>query len=134
VYQTEWLSEAFATADWYQPDEAFRDDMLTPVQKNNAAIIAARERELHEALSAKKIDPASLDGLFAEDLRVLRNEIYARHGRVFENAGLSKYFSGLPWYKPDPSYDEASLTEVERANAETIRLAEKGAGSLHFEG
>ncbi len=134
VFTTDWLSEAFEPADWYHADPDFHDDMLTPGQKNNAAVIAARERELHEALSSKKIDPASLDGLFAEDLRVLRNEIYARHGRVFQNAGLRKYFSGLPWYKPDPSYDEASLSEIERANTETIKLAEKSAGSLHFEG
>lgn len=31
-------------------------------------------------------------------LRVLRNSIYARHGRIFKDAALRDYFNSQPWY------------------------------------
>ena len=86
--------------------------MLTKLQLDNVAVIAARERELHDALATKKFDPGMLDGLFTEDLRRLRNEVYARHGRTFKDADLREYFTSFPWYKPDPAFNEASLSPM----------------------
>src|SRR5262249_4593823 len=83
VYKTEWLNNAFSEYGWYSPNEAFRDEQLTQVQKANVIVIAARERESHDALSTTAIQQSMLEGLFTEDLRRLRNEIYARHGRKF---------------------------------------------------
>lgn len=134
-FQTEWLQNWFGRHDWYKRAKPFRDDMLTPVDRQNVKLIAARERELHEALSTQPIAASSLDGLFTEDLRRLRNEIYARHGRAFKDAELRSYFGSLDWYKVDPKFSEASLSAVERANAETIRKLEDGAESkILFEG
>ena len=31
-------------------------------------------------------------------LRVLRNSIYARHGRIFKDSSLRSYFNSPPWY------------------------------------
>lgn len=134
-FKTEWLQNWFGRHDWYTPADTFREELVTPVDKQNVKLIAARERELHEALSTKAIAAASLDGLFTEDLRRLRNEIYARHGRAFKDAELRSYFGSLDWYKVDPQFTEASLSAVERANAATIRKLEDGAESkILFEG
>jgi len=135
IFKADWLSGWFQQYDWYTPNENFRDEQLTPLQKNNAAVIAASERKLHEALSTTPIDPQTLEGLYAEDLKLLRNEIYARHGRAFKEPGISGYFSSLPWYKISATFTEKSLTGVERANVETIRRLETAAGSkISFEG
>ena len=132
-FHSVWLASWFAGYEWYTPLE--KQPVLTKLQTNNAAVIAARERELHDALATKKIDPAMLDGLFTEDLRRLRNEVYARHGRTFKDADLRGYFTSFPWYKPDPSYTEVSLSAIERANVDTIRRLEEGAESrISFEG
>jgi hypothetical protein len=134
-FQTGWLANWFSQYSWYQPNEEFRDETLTPVQKNNVAVITARERELHDLLSNAPVATSMLDGLFTEDLRRLRNEIYARHGRPFKDAELRSYFESLDWYRPDPAFDEASLSPTERANAELIQRMEREASSrIVFEG
>ena len=66
-----------------------------------------------------------LDGLFVEDLRVLRNEIYARHGRIFKDKELQKYFAEQPWYKQNPDFKDEMLSEKEYKNLSVIREAEE---------
>ncbi|MBI0581293.1 YARHG domain-containing protein [Neobacillus cucumis] len=56
-------------------------------------------------------------------LRLARNEIYARHGYVFKSKDLQTYFSGKSWYHPNPSFD-GSLNDVERQNVTTIKARE----------
>jgi hypothetical protein len=127
-----WLAGYFYRHDWYATKEKVE---LTPADMENVKLIVARERALHDALSTKKIDPASLEGLFDEDLRRLRNEIFARHGRTFKDPDLRDYFGSFDWYKPDPTFTEASLSPLERANVDTIRRIEDTADSRFiFEG
>ncbi len=135
AFKSAWLANWFAAFEWYQPDDGFKESMLTPTQKKNVALIAARERELHDALSNRKIEPSMLEGLFSEDLRRLRNEVYARHGRTFKDADLREYFSSFAWYKPNPAYRDSSLSDIERANVEIIGRLEQGADRrINFEG
>lgn len=77
-----------------------------------------------------------VSGLFVEDLRVLRNEIYARRGRVFKDAQLQKYFITQAWYQPNPDFKDENLTEIESKNLAVIREAELNAISKfsEFEG
>jgi hypothetical protein len=61
-------------------------------------------------------------------LRLLRNAVYARHGRVFQAKDLQDFFSQEPWYQPDPAYTDARLTAEDRQHLERIQAAEaKGA-------
>ncbi len=57
-------------------------------------------------------------------LRLLRNEIYARHGRTFLSADLATYFSGQSWYRPDPAFAETSLSTTEKENIEALARVE----------
>jgi len=68
-----------------------------------------------------------LAGKSSGELRRLRNEVYARHGRVFKDPALVEYFTAQPWYKPDPSFSESQLTDEDRVRLELIRAAEKKA-------
>ena len=58
-------------------------------------------------------------------VRLLRNEIYARHGRIFKDKALQSYFAGMPWYKPNPAFNESMLTALEKKNAQAILDHEK---------
>jgi len=67
------------------------------------------------------------------DIRIAKNEIYARHGRKFSSADLQEYFAQMPWYRgtiePD-QFDENSLNEIERANVSFLdQEYQKGTGS-----
>lgn len=59
-----------------------------------------------------------------EELKMIRNEIYARHGLIFSNPEVKKYFKSKSWYKPTQSDVFAQLSEIERLNIAQIKRAE----------
>ncbi len=72
-----------------------------------------------------------LAGLSAAELRVARNEIYARHGRIFGSEDLSTYFNSMSWYNGTISADnftDSMLSAVELANINTILKYEQAGG------
>lgn len=127
LFRAEWLQQYFFVQPWYAPDENFKDEELSGTDKLNVETIVRYENRLHEELSTKPITRALLEGLFIEDASQMRQEIYARHGKVFKEPWLQKYFSSFAWYKADPDFTEASLTEVEKKNIATIAAYEKRA-------
>lgn len=62
------------------------------------------------------------------ELRLLRNAIYARHGRPFKSVYLQNYFGHTSWYQPDPAYTDARLSEVDRRNIKLIKSVEDEMG------
>jgi hypothetical protein len=66
--------------------------------------------------SSRLIRDADLRGLSRHELRLIRNEIYARHGYVFNSADLQQHFLQQPWYRPDQTFAEDRLSAIERAN------------------
>jgi len=129
VFKTLWLQQYFGGQVWYDPNEEFKDEELTGADKTNVETIVAYENKLHNQLSTKPVTRALLNGLFVEDVRKMRDEIYARHGKVFKNEWTQKYFASFDWYKPDPKFTDASLSAVEKANLTTIAAYEKRAVS-----
>jgi hypothetical protein len=127
MFRAEWLQQYFYSQPWYNPDENFKDEALSGNDKLNVETIVRYENRLHEELSTKPIGRALLEGLFLEDASQMRQEIYARHGKVFKEPWLQKYFSSFAWYKADPDFTEANLTEVEKKNIATIAAYEKRA-------
>jgi hypothetical protein len=76
----------------------------------------------------KQLTLQQLNDLSRRDLRLLRNIIYARRGRPFRSPLLNTYFSATDWYKVDPSYTEARLTQVDSRNIKLIRSLEDQLG------
>jgi hypothetical protein len=65
-----------------------------------------------------------LQGLSRWDLKIRRNEIYARHGRQFTEPELQQYFENQSWYQPRYAPHEFSaslLSPIELSNAIFIR-------------
>ena len=75
--------------------------------------------------NSRKITRDDLVGLTDWQLKVARNEIYARHGRDFVHQDLSCYFNKLKWYEIDPEYSESKLSSLEISNAVFILNYEK---------
>ncbi len=78
--------------------------------------------------SEKLLKESDLKELSDEELRIARNEIYARHGRKFQAEDLQKYFGEMDWYEgkiePDDFKDEM-LSDIERENANLIKEVEE---------
>ena len=67
-----------------------------------------------------------LSVLSADELRLARNEIYARHGRMFNSEDLKNYFQSKSWYTPQYEGSEfdakgdSILNEYEIANRDLL--------------
>jgi hypothetical protein len=82
-------------------------------------------------------DPSQLDhvirvdqlsDLSRRDLRILRNTIYARHGRQFKSPLLQAYFDTMSWYKANPAFTEKQLTRIDTTNIRLIKSVEDSLG------
>src|SRR2546423_1201125 len=127
IFKTMWLQQYFGSQSWYDPKEEFKDEEVSGSDKTNVETIVAYENKLHNSISTKPITRALLQGLFVEDVRKMRDEIYARHGKVFKDPWTQKYFASFDWYKADAKFDEASLSSIEKQNVATIVAYEKKA-------
>ncbi|MBQ6386007.1 MAG: YARHG domain-containing protein [Lachnospiraceae bacterium] len=79
--------------------------------------------------ASSKISESDLSGLSAEELRIARNEIYARHGLIFKSPELQDYFSQLDWYHGTvENAQDIALSEVEAENVNTINNYEQQHG------
>jgi outer membrane protein OmpA-like peptidoglycan-associated protein len=61
------------------------------------------------------------------DLKLMRNEIFARHGMIFPPGDIQTYFASQRWYVPTSTSVTALLTDIERKNILLIKVAEQGA-------
>ncbi|HEX8845516.1 MAG TPA: YARHG domain-containing protein [Pyrinomonadaceae bacterium] len=126
-----WLQQHFGFQPWYRPvEEGEKPTELSEIEKQNVETIVSVEKRLREELFTKPISRQMLEGLFIEDARILRNEIHARHGKVFKDKTLRNYFSTFEWYKPDPKFNEKSLSTMERKNYSAILAYERKASSM----
>ena len=73
--------------------------------------------------SRKKLTRADLKGFSKKKLKLARNEIYARHGRLFTDEFLQDYFNSKDWYEgyiESEDFDESVLNEYEISNRDLI--------------
>jgi len=75
--------------------------------------------------NTRVIETSELIGMTPWQLKVARNEIYARHGRPFVHKDLQCYFATKSWYHGNPSYSDALLTAIENKNVLTIKAYEE---------
>jgi hypothetical protein len=66
-----------------------------------------------------------LKRLTADDIRLVINEIYARHGYIFSDRKMDAYFRSLKWYKPSSRNVDNKLTPLEKQNITFLQGIEK---------
>lgn len=72
--------------------------------------------------SMKELTNDDLKGLQESDLKIMENEIYARHGLIFKDKDMKSYFSEQKWYTPKNSSVNNLLTGMEKKNLEFIKV------------
>lgn len=92
--------------------------------------------EIQASINAEYVFPDSDKKYLSEDevrsvtadqLFIGRNEIFARHGRIFDMPELAEYFSQKSWYEgtiPADQFDENVLNDFEKKNVELIQRIE----------
>ena len=76
---------------------------------------------------SRYLTPEELQGLSADQLAVVRNEIFARRGRYFKDDALRAYFSRFPWYQPHAW--AVPLSPIEQANVRLVQTLEQTAST-----
>jgi uncharacterized caspase-like protein len=122
----------FEQFDWYQPGAD--ETSLTKLELANVAAI--RRFELKPAIpDSDFILPDSdrrlliaddLKPLSKEQLRIARNEIYARRGWDFKTRAMESYFEQFDWYAP--ALGKIELSHIEQQNVDFIVQYEKRRG------
>ncbi|MGY3583743.1 hypothetical protein ACVIGB_007197 [Bradyrhizobium sp. USDA 4341] len=123
------LTARFSRFAWYVPRSW--DPPLNAIESANVALIDRFESGGGAALSGfifpdsdrRLLTPADLRRLSRDELRIARNEIFARRGRYFDSADLKAYFARFPWYAPN-SWNP-KLNAIEEANVALIDQAGK---------
>ena len=130
AFRAPWLQQYFWSQPWYEQKEDFQDEQVSGTDKLNVETIVRYENRLHDELGKKPLTRSMLAGLFVEDVEKMRQEIYARRGKVFKEPWLQNYFSSFEWYKPNPEFNESILTAVEKQNLASLVAYAKKATSV----
>ena len=123
------LTARFSRFAWYVPRSW--DPPLNAIESANVALIDRFESGGAVAPSGfifpdsdrRLLTPVDLRRLSRDELRIARNEIFARRGRYFDSADLKAYFARFPWYAPN-SWNP-KLNAIEEANVALIDQAGK---------
>lgn len=99
------------------------DEIIKDIKKNEY---------IFDDSNSRIISKSELYNLSPWELKVARNEIYARHGREFVHKDLACYFASQSWYSIDPNYKEGKLNSTEQKNVATILAYEKEIDSSYL--
>jgi serine/threonine-protein kinase len=95
----------------------------TPSPTTSIPPIATTTVKNYFWLSQRLVTDADLEGKDGFELDIMRNSIFASHGRRFDTPGLQDYFDKQPWYKPiypAKSFPAKLLSKLEQHNVDYI--------------
>jgi hypothetical protein len=96
------------------------------------AAVAANDDYIISDSNKRYVTEKEVQALSPWERFIARNEIYARHGRGFNDQRLKDYFGSKNWYSRRYSPEEFNdnvLNSYEKKNANFIRSIEEQAGS-----
>ena len=140
LFDSQDLQNYFNSQSWYNgriKPANFSESVLNQYEKANIALIQRAEDNAPQPSSAyilpgsntRYLTEAELRGLSISQLRLARNEIYARHGRLFDSQDLQIYFNAQSWYNgriQPANFNENVLNQYEKTNIALIQKMEAG--------
>lgn len=73
----------------------------------------------------KPVDYSDLISLTSDELGILRNAIFAKHGYIFKTKKYADYFSSIDWYNPTTEDVNSMLTKLDKSNIALIQKVER---------
>lgn len=107
------------------------DDSYYYIQMVQEDYGVAGEGYILPGSDSRYLGKQDIKGLTAEECRLARNELYARHGRLFDDEKIQAYFNMKEWYKGSiqPSdFKEDMLNDYEVYNRDLIVKYEEEMG------
>lgn len=112
----------------YQKMYESLEAIVASLQINQEDVQYNPEEYVFPLSSTCKLNDEILINYTLNDLRIARNEIYARHGRKFDDVLLQNYFDSCTWYEDSieaGQFDDSVLSEIEKENLQILSKAEE---------
>lgn len=106
-----------------QPDSSSSSDSSSDSSSGSGSGSGQISTYILPESSERYLDYPDLEGIDGFELELARNEIYARHGRLFDTEEIQEYFDNCTWYNgtiAPEDFDESVLNQYEKANIDFI--------------
>lgn len=134
-FDVDWIQQYFNTCPWYKgtvSPVSFNEGVLNSFELSNLQLIhkqiEASTGYIMNDSATRYLSIYDLIGLTEEEACFARNEIFARHGRLFDVDWIQSYFNGCSWYRgyiSAGSFSDSVLNPYEKQNIQTIKEYEK---------
>ena len=84
----------------------------------------AEKQPVSDIITGMLLNTTYLSRFSKDELRLMRNEILARHGWKFQSKDLQEYFGKQSWYKPVADNKTIKLNIIEQTNVQMIKSEE----------
>ncbi|MGN0157781.1 MAG: YARHG domain-containing protein [Brotaphodocola sp.] len=104
------------------------DEKQKSLSDNTVVWESSSDDQIIPDSSQRYLTKAELFRFTSEELRLARNEIYARHGRKFQSEDLQAYFNSKSWYHATieaNQFSEDNLNSYEKENVKLIKSMEE---------
>ena len=111
----------------WMDDKGWSVETPSPTNNPAPAMPVKSDYYLLADSSRKYLKTDDLKGLSEDELVLARNEIFAKHGRLFKDAELQSYFNSKTWYRgviAAENFSENQLNDFEKKNVELIKYME----------
>lgn len=89
--------------------------------------VAGKDKNIqYYNLIKKEISVDTIKNLNLDELRKLRNTIFAKHGYCFKSQDLQKHFSRFQWYQCKYKNVDSFLTKLDKKNIKFVQSQERG--------
>ena len=94
-------------------------------KSTSSSVTTSQSSERYGFTATRLVTVSELSSYSNEELRIMRNEIFARHGYIFKKGGeMENYFKKQSWYTPRFSNVDKYLSDIEKNNISTIKTVE----------
>jgi hypothetical protein len=114
--------------NWIKEIKKFNDDSYVTERKidyysDEEAVSIDQQNSLpgkYQIASERILSENDIANIDKYELKLMKNEIFARYGYIFKTPEMKAYFESQNWYKP--KYDDVTsyLTEIEKSNIALI--------------
>ncbi|HEU5291701.1 MAG TPA: YARHG domain-containing protein [Cyclobacteriaceae bacterium] len=119
------MSVIRSVTDWdEEAQDEFTIESTNPYYINkDGELVAGRA---YPQVSEEKLDVAGLSSYSKDELKIMRNEVFAVYGYIFKTEPLKSHFAAMPWYKGEHDNVDDYLTDLEKENIALIKQVENG--------
>lgn len=122
------LERAISERSQYYQKSGYYDEVTNYWEKVRGVTDVANVLEPLFETDRKTYSESDFKDTPAVIIHLAKNEIYARHGYVFQDKDLKNYFMGCVWYEPlqdGKSFSDAVFNKMEKQNLEVLSKLER---------